>query len=287
MSSSRSIKTIIIEARPISMVGTLLSLPRYRAFYGFLFYEILMRKFRDTFLGFWWLVIRPLIPATVFIFIFSVVRPMQDLGEVPYALFFLIGFLTWNLFHATIIFMPRTLLWMQGVMRRAYFPRLLIPFAGFGPALVELIVLIILTILAAGYLWLTSGSPPLVLGWRILMFPVTLIFTLMFGVAVGMFASVLAVFFRDVVFSIPYLAQMLMFLTPVIYPVSFIPESYRFYAYFLNPMAIQVEMARWSLLGVGNLDWSYYLLSTFSIIITLVGAVIFFLRAETSLSDQM
>ncbi len=287
MLERNSLKTTVIEASPRSMMGVLKSLPGYKAFYGFLFYEILMKKFRDTLLGFWWLVVRPLIPASVFVLIFTVIRPMQGHGEVPYALFFLCGFVTWNLFHSTIIFMPRTLLWMQGIMRRTYFPRLLIPFAGFGPALVELIVLLIITFLVVGYFWWMTGSPPLSVGWNTLLFPLVLIFSLMFGVAIGMFASVLAVFFRDVVFTIPYLAQMLMFLTPVIYPVSFIPETYRFYAYLLNPMAIQVEAARWALLDTGRLEWTYFILSALTIFALFSLSVVFFLKAEAALSDQM
>ncbi len=277
----------VIEARPQNLWVRLASLWQYRNFYGLLFRDITMKKFRNTFLGFWWLVIRPLIMATVFIVLATVVRPMESSKELPYAIFFLSGFITWNLFHCTLIFMPRTLLWMQGIMRRTYFPRLLVPLSGFGPPLVEFFVLSIVFVLVLSFYWVTGGHFPLVLDWQMLLIGPCLLIALVFGIAVGMVTSIVALFFRDVVFTMAYFAQMLMFLTPVIYPVSFVPERYHWLLYVLNPMAQLVEVSRWALTGKGEFNLFFFLLAVGTVLVVFVGSVVFFLRAETYLADQM
>jgi lipopolysaccharide transport system permease protein len=279
--------TVIIEAKPQRLPARLIALWRYRSFYGFLFREITTRKTRDTLLGFWWLIIRPGIPATVFIITFTFVHPLDSGGALPYPLFFLSGFITWNVFQSTVIFLPRTLMWMQGIMRRTYFPRLLVPLAGVGPAAVEFLVLSTLFIGLVGVYWVSDSQLPLRLGWQMLWLLPCLVAALMFGIALGMVTSVVALFSRDVVYSVGYFAQMFMFVTPVVYPVSFVPESYHWLLYTLNPMAKIVEVSRWALTGQGELDPPFLILSIGMILATFIAAVLFFLRAETYLADQM
>lgn len=275
----------IIKATSSTYHDYLRSLWHYRSFYRFLFVEIMMRKFRDTFFGFWWLIIRPLIPCLIFITMFSL-HPINHHTSLPYPIFFLISFLSWNLFNSTLTFMPRTLLWMQGVMNRTYFPRLLIPLAGFGPSLVEFIVIICVFILLSAWYYFSSGTWPFHIGWNLFwLFPCFLL-SLMLGLSLGMVASVIALFFRDIVFSISYMGQMLMFLTPVIYPISFIPSKYRWLLYSINPMAKIVEMSRNSLTNEVPFDY-FFLVSAMNILFIFSVSVIFFLRAEKFLGDQM
>lgn len=278
--------TTVIEARPKTIGARLLALWQYRIFYPMLFKEISMKKFRDTFLGFWWLIIRPLIPTTVIIVIFTFIRPM-DSGGLPYPIFFLSGFITWNVFHSTIIFMPRTLLWMQGLMRRTYFPKLLVPLAAVGPPLIELAVTTTVFVVVLIAFAVSSGRFPIDLGGHTLWFAASVCVALMFGVAIGMVTSVVALFFRDVVFSVSYFAQMFMFLTPVIYPVTFVPESYRWILYLLNPMATVVEVSRWSLTGQGEFVPAFVAVAFGTILLAFVTSVAFFLRAESFLADEM
>ena len=121
--------TVVIEARPQSTAGQLLSLWQYRGFYGFLFKEILMRRARGTLLGFWWLILRPLISAVGFIVAFSVIAPLPIGQDIPYPVFFLSGYIPWRLFQGTLVILPRSLGWTRAIMQRTYFPRLLVPFA--------------------------------------------------------------------------------------------------------------------------------------------------------------
>jgi lipopolysaccharide transport system permease protein len=268
------------------MAGTVRALWRYRGFYGFLFKEILMRKARGTLLGFWWLILRPLMPAIGYISAFSVVAPISTGHDVPYPIFFLSGFIPWRIFEGTLTTLPRSLNWMRGIMQRTYFPRLLIPLAGFGPIVIELLILVALFVGYVGVAW-WGGEMPLRLGWHTLWLLPCLAAALMMALAFGMVFSVVALFFRDVVFTVGYLAQLVMFATPVLYPVTFVPERYRWVVYALNPMAEVVIMSRLALTGRGEYDPWLFAQSFATILVLFALGVTFFLRAEQQLGDQL
>lgn len=278
---------VVIEARPQALGERMRALWRYRGFYGFLFREILMRKARGTVLGVWWIILRPLIPAAGFIAAFTTVAPVDTGGDVPYAVFFLSGFIPWRFFQGALTILPRSLMWTRAIMKRTYFPRLLVPLAGFGPALIELAILIVIFLVVAAALSWQSGAGVLQLSWVTLWIIPCLIGALMLALAFGMVLSVVALFFRDVVFSVGYVTQMFMFVTPVLYPPTIVPAEYRWVLYVLNPMAQMVEVSRWALTGTGEFAPGLVALS-FAMILTLFGlAVTFFLRAEAHLGDQM
>ena len=279
--------TVVIEATPQRLGARLRSLWRYRGFYRFLFKEIMMRKFRDTILGFWWLIVRPLLPVAMFVVPFTFVAPLTGDEDAPYPLFFLSGFIAWNLFHATATFVPRTLMWMRGIMRRAYFPRLLVPLAGFGSPLIECAVLVSVFALTVSVYWIKDSQFPLEMGWHTLLLLPSMVAALLLGLSIGMVASVVALFFRDVIFSIGYLIQAFMLLTPVVYPVSFIPEQYRWLLYVLNPMAQLVEVSRFALTGRGEFLPGFFALSLAMALAAFIASTLFFLRAETHLADEM
>jgi lipopolysaccharide transport system permease protein len=202
--------------------------------------------------------------------------------------FFLAGFIPWRAFQGTLVLLPRSLMWTRSIMQRTYFPRLLVPLAGFGPVLIELALLVVVFgIVVAGTVWGANGRFPLDLRWATLWIVPCLIGALAFALAIGMVMSVVALFFRDVIFTISYVAQMFMFVTPVLYPVTFVPESYRWVLYALNPMAQIVEVSRWSLTGQGEFHAGFLTLSFTTIVLALAAAVTFFLRAEAHLGDQL
>jgi lipopolysaccharide transport system permease protein len=278
--------TIVIEARPESVRARLWSLWHYRAFFGFLAKEIVMRKARGTLLGIWWVLFRPLAPVVTLIFTFTAVKPVETSAGVPYSVFFLSGYITWRVFQSALTYLPRTMTWTQSIMRRAYFPRLLVPLAGLAPTLIEfalLCVAFVVVVIAARW---QDGHLPLRIGWQMLAVIPALIGALMFALAIGMPTAIIALFFRDVRYAIRSFAGVFMFLTPVVYPVTFIPEQYRWAMYAFNPMAAIVELSRWALIG-GQLDPLYLTLSFTTNIVLFVASVAFFLRAEMYLGDQL
>jgi lipopolysaccharide transport system permease protein len=286
MSTPSAVPVTVIEARPETIPATLRAMWRYRGFYRFLFKEILLRKARGTLLGFWWLILRPLFAAIGYIVAFSVVAPIATGHEVPYPIFFLSGFIPWRLFEGTLTMLPRSLMWTRSIMQRTYFPRLLVPLAGFGPVLIELAILVILLLGYVGFAW-WGGEMPLRLGWHTLWILPCLLAALIMALAFGMVLSIVALFFRDVVFTIGYVAQLFMFATPVLYPITFVPEPYRWVVYTLNPMAEVVTMSRLALTGRGEYE-PWLMAQSFATILVLFGlGVTFFLRAEQHLGDQL
>ena len=277
--------TIVIEAKPDTIPARLKALWQYRAFYGFLFKELTLRKARGTMLGFWWLIIRPIIPAAVLIFVGSSM-PALDTG-IPYPIFFLSGYIPFLVFQSGLRYVPRSLRWAQSIMRRTYFPRLLVPLAGFGTTLIELGVMIAaFGILLAIGVW--RGQPfPLEPGWQTLWLLPCLLIAFLLALSVGMTFSVVALFFPDVIFSLRIFAMIAMLATPVMYPVRFVPEQYLWALYTLNPMAQVVLTSRWALTGQGMFELPYLLLSFGTTLVMLAAGVWFFLRAERHLGDQM
>jgi lipopolysaccharide transport system permease protein len=278
---------VVIEARPETTWARLKSLWRYRGFYGFLFKEITTRKARGTLLGFWWLILRPLITAAGFIVTFVFVAPLDTGHDIPYPVFFLSGFISWRLFQGTLALLPRTLMWTRGIMQRTYFPRLLVPLAGFGPVLIEMAILVVMFAVVVIVPVANGGALPLRVGWELLWLVPCLLGALMFGLAFGMVFGVVALFFRDVVFSVTYFAQLLLFATPVIWDVMVVPAAYRWVLYAFNPMAQIVIVSRWSLTGAGTFEPGFVALAFGTILVTFALSVAFFLRAETHLGDQL
>lgn len=245
-----------------------------------------MRRARGTLLGFWWVLLRPLMPVVTLIFTFTSVKPVETSAGVPYSVFFLSGYLTWRIFQSALNFLPRTMNWTQSIMRRAYFPRLLVPFAGLAPTLIEFALLLVAFAVVVASAWWSEGRLPLRVGWQMFGLVPAVIGALMFALTVGMPTAVIALFFRDVRYAIRSFASVFMFLTPVVYPVTFIPEQYRWAMYAFNPMAAIVELSRWALIG-GQLNAGYLALSFATNIVLFVVSVAFFLRAEAYLGDQL
>ena len=290
MNRSRAVATtptVVIEAEPDTMWARLKAVWRYRGFYGFLFKEITTRRSRGTLLGFWWLILRPLIPAAALIFVFSSVRPLDTGDAVPYPVFFLSGYIPWRLFQSAMLQLPRTLGWTASIMRKTYFPRLLVPLAGFGNTLIELAVLSVAFGIVVGVTTWNSGMMPLQLGWQTLWLIPSFVAALLFALAVGMVVGVVALFFRDIIFSTRFVVQVCMFLTPVVYPITWVPETYRWLVYVLNPMAQVVTVSRWALTGQGAFEPAFVMLSYGSILVILAASLTFFFRAEALLGDQM
>lgn len=276
----------IIEPPREDAAGRLRELFRYGAFYRFMFREIMMRRWRNTLLGFWWLIIRPLIPAVMAVITFTFIVPMPSYG-LPYPIFHLAGFMAWNLFYAALMFLPRSLMMMRALMKRTYFPRLLVPLAAIGPALVELTVTATLFVAALLVFGVQRGELFVRTDAWLLLVPVCLLASLALAVALGMVGAVFALFVRDVIFVIPYFGSIMMFLTPVIYPITVVPERFRWLVYLFNPMAKIVETTRWALTGEGVFEFGWFLLSLAEIGGILAVCVWFFLRVETVMADTL
>jgi lipopolysaccharide transport system permease protein len=217
--------------------------------------------------------------------VFTSVVPL-DTKETPYPVFFFASYASWVLFQATLILMPRAIIWLRSLMRRTYFPKLLIPLASIGPPLLEWLVSITCFVLVVLYFRATSGSWPINFGWELAAFPLATLTALLFAIAIGTILSVVAVFVRDIVYTAPYLMQILLLVTPIMYPIHVISDDFQWILYVFNPMASIVELTRWSLTGAGHPQWFYFCVSSIIVLSSLIVAIWFFIKAEPYISDE-
>ena len=286
MSSVANEPLTVIEARPVTLWGHLRALWRYRGLYGFLFREMMIRKARGTSLGLWWIVIRAVTPVFGYMYAFAVVAPLETGHELPYAVFFLSGFIPWRLFQSTLTMLPRNVMSVRGIMQRTYFPRLLVPLASFGSSLIEMGLLMATYLIVVASFALRERTQ-VDLGWHTMWLLPCLAGSLLFAMALGMITAIVAFFFRDVLFTVRYLSTFLMFVTPVLYPVTAIESSHRWVAYAFNPMAQMVTVSRYALTGQGEFEAGWLALAFLMIGVMSYAGMVFFIRAEAYLGDQL
>jgi len=202
-------------------------------------------------------------------------------GGVPYHIFFLSGFVVWQFFSQVINFSSFSLVGNIGLITKSYFPRLILPFSTVVSALIDFGVSFLLLLF---FLMINKNFP---ISLRYLILPVLLIITTAFASGVGLLFGALMVSFRDMKNLLGFILMIWMYLTPIMYPVSIMPEKYQFLLY-LNPLTGLVDAYRWVFLRQGDLPRLDYLLISL-IIATIIwfGGAIAFRAMENKISDVM
>ena len=209
-----------------------------------LFYILAWRdvkvRYKQTALGALWAILQPVLTMIVFTFLFGRLARVPSEGQ-PYAIFSYAGLLPWNFFTAAVTTSSNSLVNSTNLITKVYFPRLLVPTAAVAAALVDL---------AIASLMLFVIMPIYGVGFHaslIMFFPLAAL-TAMMASAVGIFTSALNVKYRDIRHALPFVIQIWMFLTPVIYPVSFLPPKWR-WVISLNPLSGIIEGFRAAIFG--------------------------------------
>ena len=249
---------------------------RYRELLFFLTLRDIKLRYKQTALGVAWAVLQPLATMAVFAVFFGKLAKMPSDGR-PYALFVLAALLPWQLFAYALTQSSNSLVNERGLISKVYFPRLIVPLSSVFSGLADLAVT--LGLMFAAMLWF--GLVP---GWELLTLPLFTAFAIVSALAVGLWLSALNVQYRDVRYTIPFLTQFWMFVTPVAYPASIVPEEYRL-LYGLNPMAGVVEGFRWALLGTDAPDWGLMGVSAAAVAVLFAGGLLYFRRLERTFAD--
>jgi lipopolysaccharide transport system permease protein len=212
----------------------------------------------------------------VFAVFFGRLAQMPSDG-VPYPLFAYAALVPWTYFASALTTGALSLVGSQHLISKVFFPRLLIPLASVITPLFD--ALIALALMALLLPWYGYGG-------RIAMFALPLFAVLMLGTALGatLWLAALNVKYRDVRYLLPFFVQFWLFLTPVIYPASLVPEAWRF-AYGLNPMATVVEGFRWSLVGTAAPGVEMIAVSVAVVLLAITGGVWYFRRTEGVFAD--
>jgi lipopolysaccharide transport system permease protein len=250
---------------------------RYHELLYYLVWREIKARYKQTYLGVGWAVLRPLVLMVVFAAIFGGLAGIQSGTDVPYPLFLYAGLLPWTYFQSSLLSGSSSLLNNGPLISKAYFPRLYAPLAAVTAPLVDFVLA--LTVMFGLFAWF--GRMP---SWHIVFLPLFVALALLVALGVALWLSGTAVRYRDVGFAVPFIAQIWMYLTPVIYPVTLVPERFR-WLLALNPMTAVVDGTRWSLLGQSPPSVTVLAVSTsFTAALVLFG-LFFFRRTERTIVD--
>ena len=248
----------------------------YRELLYFLVWRDVKVRYKQTAIGVAWVVLQPLLTMMVFTVIFSYLVRIPSDG-LPYPLFVFAALLPWTYFNQALTRGGAGLVSNANLITKVYFPRLIVPLSAAVTPLVDF--LLSLAILLGLMVW--YGVAPT---WGVLALPLFMLLALATALAVALLLSPLHAQYRDVGHIIPFLAQFWMYASPVIYPVSLIPEQWRL-LYSLNPMVGVIEGFRWALLGKASPDFGVMVVSAVVVLVLLALGVVSFKRAERTLVD--
>jgi len=232
-------------------------------------------RYKQTALGVAWAVLQPLLTMIIFSIIFGrfVGLPSQD---VPYPLFVFAGLIPWLFFSNGVTAAASSLLNQQHLLTKIYFPRLFVPTASIGAFLVDMMISLVLY----AFLLLAYGAVP---GWRIIFLPFLILATVTATMGLGLTLAALTVKYRDVRYTVPFLMQILMYISPVIYPITIVPDRYRWIAE-LNPMCGLIDAYRSVILGTPWNPMAIFL-GTIVNLAMLVFGVFYFRKTERLFAD--
>ncbi len=248
----------------------------YRELFLFLAWRDILVRYKQTAIGIAWSVIRPVATMVVFTIVFGRIARLPSEG-VPYPLLVFSAMLPWHFFASAIAEGSNSLIENANIVSKVYFPRLIVPASTVVVSFVDF--LISLALLAVLLIWYQFLPSP-----RVFLLPAFLLLAILVSMGLTLLLAALNVRYRDFRYVVPFLIQFGLFISPVGFSMSVIPEQWR-WLYSLNPMVGVIEGFRWSLLPDYALDPRALLFSVIISTIVLVVGVMYFRRTERSFSD--
>jgi len=252
---------------------------RWRELFVALMLRDMSVRYKQTAIGIAWVVAQPLATVAIFSFLLGKIGNVPT-GGLPYPLFAFTAMVPWQMFSRALLEGSISLANNRSLLTKVYFPRILLPAAAvFGGAADFPVTFAILLLMM---LWF--GFVP---GWQIVLMPVLLLLALLTSLGVALWLSALNVLYRDVQIVLPFLVQIWLYLTPVLYPASVIPEQWRA-LYAMNPMVTVTESFRWAVLGGAvALDPAMLAVSTVTVFVVLLSGVVYFRSIERQMADRI
>lgn len=249
---------------------------RYSELLYFLTWRDVKVRYKQTVIGAAWAILQPFLTMVVFSIIFGRLMNVSS-GDVPYPVFSYTALLPWTFFATAISRAGTSLVLSANLISRVYFPRIIVPLAAVLAALVDFAIAFVILL----GMMLVYGIVPSV---ALLSLPFFILLAILTALGVGFWLSALDVKYRDIAYAIPFLTQFWLFVTPVVYSTSIVPQKWRV-LYGLNPMAGVIEGFRWALLGQGKAPGQLIVVSLFTIIVLLVTGLVYFQRVEHEFAD--
>ena len=233
-------------------------------------------RYKQTIVGVAWAIFQPLSTMLIFSVLFGTFAKIPS-DNIPYPVFVFAGLLFWQLFSASLLQASNSLVSNQNLLTKVYFPRILLPISSLFSNLVDFAIA---SVILAGLMVWYGFIPHL---WGLLILPLLLAITSIFAIGLGLFLAALNVKYRDVKYALPFFVQLLMFLTPVIYPPSILGS----YSWILaaNPMTGVIKAARAALFGLQPINWGVLLFSALAAIVIFVIGLVYFKKTERFFAD--
>lgn len=249
---------------------------RYRELLIVLTMRDIQVLYKQAALGAAWAILQPLFAVAVFTIIFGIFARMPT-GGVPYPVFAFAGVLPWTYFAEAVRRSGLGLVTDAELVRKVYFPRLVMPLANvISPLLDFCIAFVVLLIVMAFF-----GVFPT---WKLLAVPPLMFVAALLALAIGLWLGPINVRFRDVKHTLPFMLQIWMYASPIVYPLSLVPEKWQ-WLYAINPMVGVIEGFRWAVLDQGHPNFAALMTSAIIIAILLAFGLVFFRRMERTFAD--
>jgi lipopolysaccharide transport system permease protein len=271
-----SAQSTVIE--PIGRVAwpDLAELWRYRDTLYFLARRDIAIRYKQTVIGVLWVVLQPIAFALVYTAFLSLIGSVPTQG-VPYGVFALAGLTLWLFFVSAMTRVSSSTVASADLISKIWFPRLIIPLSALGPAIVDMMASTVVLLLALVIFGVGLSA-------KIVLFPFAVGLALGAGFAIGLWFSAIAVRYRDIEQLVPFLVQVLLFTTPILYPADLVPDSLQT-LYALNPLVGMVEAFRWVVLPEGTAEPLHVAVTLVFVAIALPTGLVFYERRQHLFAD--
>lgn len=254
----------------------LMDLLRYIDFLYFITLRDIRVRYKQTLLGIFWIAIQPLIQMVIFTFFFGTVANLDSEG-IPYAIYTFSAIVPWTFFANTLNRSTQSVVGSAPMIKKIYFPRLLLPISGLLSSLVDFIIPLLILLAMMGWFRVSFS-------WNLLWFPVFLLLNATVAIAAGIWLSALNVQFRDVRMAISYIVQIWFWISPVAYSDAIVSPRWQL-IYSLNPMAGVLAGFRWMLLDTPPPEITSLVLSFVVSIALLISGLYYFRHMERTFAD--
>lgn len=275
-SAERTLPLTIIKPSRGGGSIDLKALWEYRELLYFLTWRDVKIRYKQTLLGASWAVLQPLFGMIIFTVFFGRLARVPSEG-VPHPIFYYSGLLLWTYFASAVSLSSNSLVGKASLVTKVYFPRLLMPVASTLAGVLDYVIAATILVVLMLFYRISPGASMFLL-------PFLMLCAWLCATGVGLWLSALNVKYRDVRYLVPFLTQLWLFATPVIYPTSMLPQRYQ-WILSINPMAGVIEAHRACILGHHPIDWGALLVSLGVMIIVFCTGAVYFARMERTFAD--
>ncbi len=252
---------------------------RYRELFYILSWRDIKVRYKQTVIGIVWAILRPFLTMIVFTFVFGKVAGMKSEGAAPYSIMVFAGLLPWQFFSTAFSSASESLITNSNLLSKVYFPRLIVPTSAIITSFVDFLISLCILILLMVYF---NYFP----NWQIISLPFFTLLAFLQSFGFGLYLAALNVKYRDFRYVIPFIVQIGLYISPIGFSSSVVPEKWKF-LYYLNPMVSVIDGFRWSIIGKGaQYPFTIYFLISFAVtIFILIYSIYKFRKMEKTFAD--